>query len=158
VNDVVELREVTESDVLAFFEHQRDPESTWMAAFTAEDPTDRVAFLLKWTRILTDDMSVARTVLFNGYVVGHVLAFVEFGAPEVSYWIDPRYWGMGLASAALRLFLDEVLTRPLYARAVKDNYGSLRVLEKCGFVVVGEDQGFAEGRGEEVEEYILRLE
>jgi RimJ/RimL family protein N-acetyltransferase len=158
VNDVVELRWVTESDVLAFFEHQRDPESTWMAGFTAEDPTDRVAFLLKWTRILTDDMSVARTVLFNGYVVGHVLAFVEFGAPEVSYWIDPRYWGMGLASAALRLFLDEVVTRPLYARAVKDNYGSLRVLEKCGFVIAGEDEGFAEGRGEEVEEYILRLD
>jgi RimJ/RimL family protein N-acetyltransferase len=158
VNDAVELREVNESDVLAFFEHQRDPESNYMAAFTAEDPTDRVAFLLKWTRILTDDSTVARTVLFNGYVVGHVLAFVEFGAPEVSYWIDPFHWGKGLASAALNKFLDEVLTRPLYARAAKDNYGSLRVLEKSGFLVVGEDVGFAEGRGHEVEEYILRLE
>ena len=47
--------------------------------------------------------------------------------------------------------------RPLYARAAKDNIGSRRVLEKCGFVVIGEDKGYAHARGMETEEVVLRL-
>ena len=47
--------------------------------------------------------------------------------------------------------------RPMYARVVKDNIASLRVLEKCGFTICGEGKGFAYARGEEVEEFILRL-
>lgn len=38
-----------------------------------------------------------------------------------------------MATAALRLFLGIVTTRPLYAFAVKHNVASIRVLEKCGF-------------------------
>ena len=34
----------------------------------------------------------------------------------------------------------------------------VRVLEKCGFSVCAEDKGFADGRGAEVEEYVLRLD
>ncbi|ONI86685.1 GNAT family N-acetyltransferase [Saccharothrix sp. ALI-22-I] len=154
----VELREVTAADVLLFFEHQRDPEAVWMAAFTPPDPTDRAAFLVRWARILADDQVVARTVVFDGEVVGHVLRSSQFGEPEVSYWIDPARWGEGLATAALALFLESEPLRPLYARAAVDNVGSLRVLAKCGFVAVGEDVGFAEGRGEDVEEFILRLD
>jgi RimJ/RimL family protein N-acetyltransferase len=154
----VELRAVTESDVLLFFEHQRDPEAVRMAAFTSADPGDRAAHLVRWARILADDSVVARTVVFDGEVVGHVSRFVQFGEPEVTYWIDRLHWGKGLATAALGLFLAADPVRPLYARAAVDNVGSLRVLAKCGFVAVGEDVGFAEGRGEDVEEFILRLD
>ena len=54
--------------------------------------------------------------------------------------------------------LEIVTVRPLYARAAKDNIGSRRVLEKCGFAVVGEDKGYAHVRGEEIEEVVLRLD
>jgi RimJ/RimL family protein N-acetyltransferase len=47
---------------------------------------------------------------------------------------------------------------PIYARVVKDNIASLRVLEKCGFDICGESKGFADARGQEFEEFILRLE
>ena len=40
---------------------------------------------------------------------------------------------------------------------MKENLASLRVLEKCGFILDGEDQGFTNARGEEDEEFILRL-
>ena len=50
------------------------------------------------------------------------------------------------------------MTRPLFARAAKDNVGSMRVLEKCGFTIAGEDKGFSNTRGEEVEEFILELD
>jgi RimJ/RimL family protein N-acetyltransferase len=154
----VELREVTAADVLVFFEHQRDPEAVRMAAFTSADPSDRAAFLVRWARILADDSVVTRTVVFDGEVVGHVGGFTRFGGPEVTFWIDREHWGKGLATAALLLFLRTEPRRPLYARAAVDNLGSLRVLEKCGFVAVGEDVGFAEGRGEDVEEFVLRLD
>jgi hypothetical protein len=44
------------------------------------------------------------------------------------------------------------------ARAASDNVGSLRVLEKAGFRRVGVNRDFAPGRGEEIEETILRLD
>ncbi|MGY3201486.1 GNAT family N-acetyltransferase [Streptomyces sp. TE5632] len=44
------------------------------------------------------------------------------------------------------------------ARAAADNTGSVRVLEKCGFEVVGEDRGFANARGAEIDELVLRLD
>ena len=36
-------------------------------------------------------------------------------------------------------FLGEEESRPLHAGVLPANAGSLRVLEKCGFAVVGED-------------------
>jgi RimJ/RimL family protein N-acetyltransferase len=97
-------------------------------------------------------------VVFDGEVVGHVGRFTRFGEPEVTFWIDREHWGKGLATAALESLLRQERVRPLFARAAVDNLGSLRVLAKCGFVAVGEDVGFAEGRGEDVEEFILRLD
>ena len=51
-----------------------------------------------------------------------------------------------------------MVDRPIFARAATDNIGSLRVLQKCGFMIIGENKDFANGRGEETEEYILRLD
>ena len=36
----VQLRDVIDDDLPVFFEHQRDPETFHMAAFTANDPAD----------------------------------------------------------------------------------------------------------------------
>ncbi len=149
---------MTGSDVSVFFEHQRDPAAVRMAAFTPADPGDRAAHSARWARNLADGSVVARTVVFDGEVVGHVARFTAFGEPEVTYWIASEHWGKGLATAALRLFLESDPVRPLYARAAVDNVGSLRVLAKCGFATVGRDAGFAEGRGGDVEEFILRLD
>jgi RimJ/RimL family protein N-acetyltransferase len=110
-----------------------------------------------WARILGDEANINRTILYNGQVAGHVASFEQFGEREVTYWIGKAYWGRGIATDALAELLEEVKIRPVYARAVKDNIASLRVLEKCGFAIVGEDKGFANARGEEVEEYILLL-
>jgi RimJ/RimL family protein N-acetyltransferase len=38
-----------------------------------------------------------------------------------------------------------------------DNAGSIRVLEKCGFTLVGKDRGYAHARGEEIDEWVMRL-
>ena len=52
--------------------------------------------------------------------------------------------------------MDLVPVRPLDARAASDNTGSLRVLRKAGFQVIGTENSFAPGRNGDIEETILR--
>ncbi|MFJ6197557.1 GNAT family N-acetyltransferase [Micromonospora sp. NPDC092111] len=151
------LRPVRDDDLPHFFAHEQDPKATWMAAFGPADPADRAAFDAHWARIRADPRIVSRTVVVDGEVVGRVAAFPVVERTEVSYWVDPRRWGRGHATAALSALLRELPQRPVHARAAKDNHASLAVLRKCGFVVVGEDSGYANGRGAEVPEWVLEL-
>ncbi len=129
-----------------------------MAAFTAKDPSDRDAFNAHWKRILSEPTVISKTILVDGQVAGSVSSYEDEGKPEVTYWIGKEYWGRGIATRALAEFLVNCnKVRPIYARAAKDNLGSLRVLDKCGFVVTGEDKGFANARGAEIEELVLTL-
>jgi RimJ/RimL family protein N-acetyltransferase len=157
VTEEVLLREVAEGDLPIFFEQQLDPEANRMAAFTSRDPADRDAFMAHWTKILGDDSVTIRTIVFGGNVAGNIVTYQEDGRTEVGYWIGREYWGQGIATRALRAFVDQVRIRPLRARAAKDNAASLRVLEKCGFTVMGEGKGFAKARGQEIEEVLLEL-
>jgi RimJ/RimL family protein N-acetyltransferase len=50
------------------------------------------------------------------------------------------------------------IASPLYGRAASDNAASIRVLTKCGFLVVGEGREFARGRNDETDEVVLRLD
>ncbi|MFJ8076110.1 GNAT family N-acetyltransferase [Streptomyces sp. NPDC096176] len=153
--DIV-LREVEDADLPVFFRHMSDPESSRMAAFTSKDPTDRAAFDAHWARIRVSD-AVIRTVLADKVVAGHTAVYGPPHEREVTYFIDRAHWGRGIATLALRAMLDLVPTRPLHARAAADNAGSIRVLEKCGFVVTGRDRGFANARGKETDEVVLEL-
>lgn len=157
--DELLLRPVVADDLPIFFEQQADPDANYIAAFTVKDPSDRAAFMARWQRILADPTVIIRTVVTDGAVAGSVLSYEVEGRPEVSYWLGRAFWGRGIATRALTAFLaDANRTRPIYARAAKDNIGSLRVLAKCGFTIVGEDNGYANARGAEVEEYVLALQ
>jgi len=153
----ITLRPVLDEDLPVFFEQQRDPEYNHMAAFTCEDPSDRAAFMAHWARIRRDETVTLRTIVFEGQVVGSVGSFVMFGERDVTYGIAREHWGKGLATLALRAFLEEFTVRPLHARAASDNVASRRVLERCGFVVTGHDRGFANARGREIEETVFKL-
>lgn len=154
----VTLREVRDDDLPAFYLQMRDPEGTHMAAFTAEDPSDRAWFDAHWARIRRDPSVLARTVVDgSGELLGQVGVYGPPDEREVTYWIGREHWGRGAATAALRKLLALVPDRPLHARAAADNGGSIRVLEKCGFVVTGHDRGFANARGEEIDEVVLTL-
>lgn len=129
-----------------------------MAAFTAKDPSDRAAFDAFWQRIMANQEIVIRTILADEQVAGSVLKYVDEGKPEVSYWLGRSFWGKGVATQALELFLQIVTDRPIYARAARDNLASIRVLEKCAFRLCGEGKGFANARCCEIEEVVMVLE
>lgn len=157
IDERIRLRDTELDDLALFFEHEQDPVAVEMAAFTPEDPSNHAAFMEHWQRLLTSEAITKRTILMDGDVVGHIASWTQDGDREVTYWIDRNRWGKGVATAALRMFVAEIDTRPLYARTASDNIGSQRVLEKCGFVVVGHERGYANARGEEIDETVLQL-
>jgi RimJ/RimL family protein N-acetyltransferase len=150
---VIVLRDVIESDLPIFFEHQLDPVATRMAAFPSRD---RPAFMSHWAKILANQSGVVQTIMLDDQVAGNILSYEYDGVREVGYWIGRQYWGQGVATRALSAFLERH-ARPLYAHVAKHNRGSLRVLEKCGFTIVGEDSGQPDATGVPVEEYVLKL-
>ena len=151
------LRPTTSDHLPTLFEQQRDPEANYQAAFTAKDPNDRAAYDAHWTRVLANPEIVMRTVFVDDVIVGSVLSFVQDGMREVSFWFGKEFWGKGFATAALRDYLTEMPNRPIYAHAATDNYGSLRVLEKCGFQIIETSRYFANARNAEIDEFLLVL-
>jgi RimJ/RimL family protein N-acetyltransferase len=148
------LRDITESDLPIIFEQQRDPEATAMAAFPSRD---REAFDAHWAKIMADETVILKTIEVDGQAAGHLVSWgTGNGKREVGYWLGKEFWGKGIATKALAEFLKVVETRPLFAHAAKHNVASRRVLEKCGFAVIGEDK-YVVG-SEEVEEFVLELE
>ncbi len=153
------LRDVVEDDLATFFVQQLDPDANTMAAFTTKDPSNRDTFTAHWNRIRRDPTVIIKTIVVAGEIVGYVSSYEEDGQPEVTYWLGKAYWGQGIATRALAAFLETAnTTRPIHARVAQDNRGSLRVLQKCGFVVKGEALGFANARGHDVSEYLLTLD
>ena len=152
------LREIEDRDLGVLFEHASDRDAIRMAAFTSPDQNDRAAFGGRWARLRSDRSTTNRVIEIDGRVVGHIASFDLEGRREVTYWIGREDWGRGIATRALQEFLQLEAARPLYAGAASDNAASIRVLTKCGFMIVDEGRGFAHGRNEETDEVVLRLD
>jgi RimJ/RimL family protein N-acetyltransferase len=151
MSDVV-LRDVADDDLPVFFEHQQQPEANRMAAFEARDLD---AFMAHWAKILVDETVLVKAIVADDAVAGNVVSWGSSDERLVGYWIGREHWGKGVATAALSAFLHHERTRPLLARVAEHNVGSVRVLEKCGFIRVGRDRVVHEGI--EFEELILEL-
>jgi RimJ/RimL family protein N-acetyltransferase len=126
----VSLREVVDSDIAIFFEHQRDPASVEMAAFPARD---KQAHEEHWSKIRNQEGVVTRTILAGDEVAGNIGCWKQNDMRLIGYWIGRGHWGKGIATSALTQFVELVAERPLYAYVAKSNVVSIRVLEKCGF-------------------------
>ena len=157
LTNAIALRPVSPADLPIFLAHQNDPVANHMAAFVARRPWNEISFSDYWRRVLVDDTIYVRTVLLDGEPVGNIMLFERCGRAEVCYRIAREYWGRGIAAIALAKFLQDLTRRPLYARAARDNVASVRVLEKCGFEVIGYERVFANARGAEIDEVILML-
>jgi RimJ/RimL family protein N-acetyltransferase len=131
----ISLRAVIASDLPIFFEQQLDPVANQMAAFPARD---HEAFMAHWAKIMADESNILQTILSGDQVAGNIVSWEHAGEREVGYWLGREFWGKGIATRALSLFLAQVTTRPLYAYVAKHNLASIRVLEKCRFTLAHE--------------------
>jgi RimJ/RimL family protein N-acetyltransferase len=151
MNDHVQLRDVIADDLLIFFEQQLDPVATQMANFPSRD---REAFMTHWTtKVLGNATGTVRTILYGTQVAGNIVCWEQDGRSLIGYWLGREYWGKGIATQALSMFLLLMAVRPLYAYVAQHNIASRRVLEKCGFGVVAEDEPPDDG----AEDILLKL-
>ena len=155
--DAVGLRPVADADLEIFYGHQCDPEAVAMAMFPSRD---RDAFFRHWrTTTLARPDARAMTVTYGDAVAGNILSWATDEGVFVGYWIGRDYWGKGVATAALQLYLREhEPRRPLHAHVVATNVGSIRVLEKCGFELVERTRELDPTFEVEVEELLMTYE
>ncbi|MBK9149657.1 MAG: GNAT family N-acetyltransferase [Saprospiraceae bacterium] len=153
----IQLRKTVLIDFETLFEFQLDDEAKYLAAFNSADHSDKKAYIKKYKGLLTDPTVNNHTVLLGNQIIGSISKFVMFGDNEITYWIDKKHWGQGFATNALQLFLSIEFSRHLFGRVAFDNYGSQKVLERCGFIKIGSDKGFSNTRQSEIEEYIYKI-
>lgn len=154
----IKLRPTAVSDLEILFQIQLDEEANYQAAFTSKDSQNKEAYLAKYTRLLSDAAVNNQTIIVDTVIAGSIAKFVMEGDAEITYWIDKKFWGQGVATKALKDLLIIEKTRPVFGRVAFDNLGSQKVLENCGFIRIGTDKGFANARQTEIEEFIYRLD
>lgn len=151
----IHLRPVAECDLPILFEYQQEPEANAMAAFPARD---RDAFMAHWAKILGNKSVVAMTVVVDGRVAGNVGCWTQDGQRLVGYWLGKRYWGKGVATQMLSMFLRLATDRPLHAYVAKHNVASIRVLEKCGFTLCAKATEAVERPADGIDEWVYVID
>ena len=76
-----------------------------------------------------------------GGIAFHVQSDVERVGAELGYWLGEKFWGRGIATAAVRAVTEHALATPgllrVFALPFAHNRASVRVLEKAGFTLEG---------------------
>jgi len=89
--------------------------------------------------------SITKVIEYQGNFVGSIAIIPQTGwkshTAEIGYWVGEEYWGKGIAINALRAMSDAVFSgmklTKLYAPVLGQKHASMRVLEKCGYVLEG---------------------
>ena len=83
------------------------------------------------------------------------------GLVRIGYTVDKHYWGRGYATAAVselsRLLFSESATARMEADCSIHNPASKRVLEKCGFRLIGIKKDYLIIHGERVDHFYYEL-
>lgn len=82
-----------------------------------------------------------RLIEVDDQIAGTITIRQEADGFSIGYWVAKEFSGMGVASLAVNKML-KVFTkgRIVHARVRRFNEGSLKVLEKNGFVIIGEQK------------------
>jgi len=126
---------VRREDLPAFYAFESDAES---AALAGVKPRDEAAFIAHWEKISAMETVNDRAILVDGVVAGRVGCFERDGHAELGYWIGRAFWGLGVATRGVGLFLEAEPRRPMHAHVSARNAASIRVLERHGFELIGE--------------------
>lgn len=151
------LREVRPEDLDEFFLHQQDEAANQMSGFAPRNPEDRGVFDYHWASLLADPRTQAHTITHEGKAAGALICTEHDGVAELSFWTAQEYWGLGLTTSAVDEFLRAHPQRPVRARVPEDNGGTVKVLSRRGFEVVGEEKVFSNARAAVVTELIMEL-
>lgn len=134
------LTPITEADLATLFAFESDPIASQMAHFPSRD---KAAFYQHWQqKVISAPDAIAQGIWLQGQLIGSMLSWynpkdslIQNGR-LIGYWIDREYWGQGIATQALALFLPLLPKAPLFAYVAAHNIGSLKVIKRYGFMAV----------------------
>ncbi|MCX5396932.1 GNAT family N-acetyltransferase [Streptomyces sp. NBC_00102] len=131
MSDQVRLRDVEPVDLEEFLAQEHDPEAVRRSKFP---PRERDAFMIHWrTKVLGDPANFVQAITVDGELAGNAVAWWAEDRRFIGYWLGRQYWGRGIGTRALGLFLERETARPLHADPFAGNTGSVRLLERLGF-------------------------
>lgn len=138
----IELYNRTADTVITYFRATCDPEVRKYIPQKALTESEALADFEKTQQ--PGATSYGRTIYVDGNYIGDVWCYcIQPDEPNamVSYCIfDKAYWGKGVATEAVRLFLMEIIKRfsisSLGAFTFSENMASIRVLQKNGFEIL----------------------
>ncbi|KAM0951874.1 putative transcription regulator GNAT family [Dioscorea sansibarensis] len=153
---MITLRAFTESDAEAIMTWASDPR---VVRFQRRHPFTTKHEALSYIQTHIIPHPFYRAICFNGHVVGSMS--VKPGSDDgeqhkatVGYRVAYEHWGKGIANAALKMVVAEIVFKEwewlerLEAMADLENKGSQRVLEKAGFQKEGVLHKFVFLKGE----------
>lgn len=80
---------------------------------------------------------------------------------EIGYWLSENYWGKGIMSDAVGVLVDyaflETRLLRIFATVFQFNTPSMRVLEKCGFILEAIHKKTVMKGGKLLDEYLFSL-
>ena len=97
---------------------------------------------LQWIAHVNDQNPVVHfAIVYKGRIAGSIGCVpkedVARKTIEIGYFVGEPYWGKGIATEAVRLLVDFIVTRMdvirIYAQVFAGNQSSMKVLQKNGF-------------------------
>ena len=153
----VSLRAVAEADFEPLAHFHTDERAAWLAG--GGTASCNMETHIARLRLFVSDESgdiLLRTVTVDEEVAGYIATFLRGNMREVSYWLGRDFWGKGVATTALKMFLPQLErvfpNAPIYARVVEGNIASAKVLKKAGFKEIRAESFFSEARQSHVSE------
>ena len=142
---IVTLENRTADSVKTYFEKANRPEIKQVLPQKAKTVEEALTDYEK--TLLPNAGSFGQTVYVDGKYVGDVWCYCIDKNDEpncmLSFCIfELKYWSMGIATTAVKMFIQNICARyhvkSIGAFTFADNQASIRVLEKNGFIVMGE--------------------
>lgn len=161
-NAQVALRNLTRTDIKDFLLWATDPEvakhMTW-EAYTNED--DALHFLIN----VAESHPYFKAIVFEGKVIGSITLTPGKGSgacrAELGYVLAKKYWGKGLATAAvvqaIRSGFDQLKISRIEAFVDPKNIASRRVLEKAGMQFEGKLKNYMIFKDQICDRYVYSM-
>ena len=155
------LRPFRDADVDDLWPWVSDPALPRMMSWTAHvDREETAAFVRGRAQALADNVGLSWAIEHDGRAAGCIaldgiewrLRALRVDRAELGYWLAPPLWNKWLmteaARAVVRFAFETVGLHKLTVSCFVENDGSRRVIEKCGFRLIGrvEDDLHRDGR------------
>ena len=142
---MVTLRDYVATDAERLVELANNPRVTQYLIYTFPYPYTRQDAELWIAHGSKVNGAVTKVIESHGVFVGSIAIAPQDGwknhSAEIGYWLGETYWGQGIATTALAqmnaLAFSNTHCTKLFAPVLGPNTASMRVLEKCGYVLEG---------------------